>query len=67
MKRLEARTRQVESMPPAKFLTLSPERKADIKQARIVSPQLGRGGFGYIEVTFKTPRYTVRTDEAHGH
>lgn len=59
---LEARVRKVEKMPAKKFLDLSPERKADIKSVRIVSPKLGKPGFGYVEVTYKTPRYSTAMD-----
>lgn len=59
MNRLTARSHQREKLTPSQFLSLSSEQKADIKRVRIVAPQLGQGGFGGIEVTYKTPRYIV--------
>lgn len=57
MRTLAAVLRRQAKLAPAEFLGLTPEQKADIKRARIVPPKLGEPGFGYVEVTYKTPRY----------
>lgn len=31
------------------------QRKANIKSSRFVSPDIGSAGYGYFEVTYKTP------------
>ena len=59
MSLLTARARQVEKLTPAKFLTLTPAQRADLKRTRVVAPEIGQPGFGHIEVTYKTPRYVV--------
>lgn len=55
MKTLDTTSRQV--LTPEEFLRLSDEERANLRATRVVPPQLGEAGFGYIEVQFKIPVY----------
>ena len=49
--------RRVVTMSPEAYLNMTPERRANVKSARFVPPQIGDRNFGRFEVTLKFPEY----------
>ena len=46
-------------LSPREFLDMNDVERHTIKSSKIVPPKLGSDSFGSIEVTYKTPKYTV--------
>ena len=49
--------RRVVTMSPEAYLNMTPERRANVKSARFVPPEIGDWDFGRFEVTLKFPEY----------
>jgi hypothetical protein len=57
---LDAHATTVEVISAKDFVEMTPQRKAEIKSARIEPPKLGSKSFGGIRVEYKSPKYVVR-------
>ena len=56
---LDARIVRSEVLSAADFIALKTRSPGEIKSCKPVGPELGKKGFGGIEVIYQTPRYHV--------
>lgn len=53
---------QRESLSPREYINLHRTRPSEIKRATFVPPSIGKPGFGWFEVEYRTPGWYSRNE-----